>query len=42
MAIVYITLPNNAVWQAAVEKKTQMFFGIVIESVVALKEPTAA
>ncbi len=42
MAIVYITLPNNAAWQAAVEKRPQMFFGIVIESAAASKELTAA
>ena len=41
MAIVYVTLPNSAAWQAAVEKRPLMFFGIVIESVAGLKEPTA-
>jgi hypothetical protein len=41
LAIVYITLPNNADWQAAVEKKTPTSFEIVIESVAGLKEPTA-
>jgi hypothetical protein len=38
----YITLANNAAWQAAAEKKTQMFFGIVIEFVAVLKQLTAA
>ncbi len=42
MAIVYITLPNSAAWQADAEKKTQMFFGIVIEYAAASKELTAA
>jgi len=42
MVIVYITPPNNAAWQAAAEKKTQMFFGIVIESAAGSKELTVA
>ncbi len=41
MVIVYITLPNNAVWLATVEKRPPMSFEIVIEYVAVSKEPTA-
>ncbi len=41
MAIVYITPPNNAAWQAAVEKKILMFFENVIEFEAGSKEPIA-
>ncbi len=41
MAIVYITLPNNTAWLAAVEKKILMFFENVIEFEAGSKEPIA-
>ena len=42
MAIVYVTLLNNAAWLAAVEKRQPMSFENVTESVAGSKEPIAA